>query len=80
MPHPLTEKLSVLSEKDLGDKIIELHKKLAISYRLGNYSMSMQIQNILFDYMEEQRTRSQKQLEELLKANNKKFGDVIDIK
>lgn len=77
--HPLTTDLSKLNDKDLGDKIGELQKKLGLSLRMGNMYLSSQIQMMLEDYQFEYQKRADKQLEELIKKSGKQFKDIINI-
>ena len=77
--HPLTPDLSGLNDQDLSSKLSELQTKMNTAYRMGNAGLIHQIQMVIEDYQSELNNRQRKQLDELLKKNNK-FDNIIDIK
>jgi hypothetical protein len=77
--HPLSPDLSQMSDADLQKKHSELMTKLNAAYRMNNGSLLHQLQMIMDDYTQEINRRQQKQLEEILKKNDK-FDKIIDIK
>lgn len=77
--HPFTPDLSQVSDADLQKKHAELITKLNTSYRMGNAALIGQLQMILDDYNQEISRRRQKELDEILKKNDK-FDKIIDIK
>lgn len=78
--HPLTHNLTELSDKELSDKIFDIQKRLNVAYRLGKGDLVGQLHMILEDYSFEHQKRLEKQMEELLKKNDKQMRDLIDIK
>jgi len=79
MGHPLTPKLSNLSQEDLMAKISELNKRLTMAYRWGRGDLAQQVHMVLEDYQFELNERNRKQMEEMQK-NNPNFDKIIDIK
>ncbi len=77
--HPFTPDLSQTSDAELTKKHSELMTKLNAAYRMNNGSLINQLQMILDDYTQEINRRRQKELEEILKKNDK-FDKIIDIK
>lgn len=77
--HPFTPDLTQVSDADLQKKHAELITKLNASYRMGNAQLIGQLQMILDDYNQEISRRRQKELDEILKKNDK-FDKIIDIK
>ncbi len=77
--HPFTPDLSQMSDNDLQKKHSELMTKLNTAYRMNSGQLIRQLQMILEDYTQEISRRQQKQLEEILKKNDK-FDKIIDIK
>lgn len=78
--HPLTKSLTEISDKELGDKIFDIQRRLSVAYRLGKGDLVAQLNMILEDYSFEHQKRMQKQMEELLKKNDKQMNDLINIK
>lgn len=78
--HPLTNSLAEISDKELGDKIFDIQKRLSVAYRLGKGDLVVQLQMILEDYSFEHQKRMEKQMQELLSKNDKQMRDLIDIK
>jgi gamma-glutamyl:cysteine ligase YbdK (ATP-grasp superfamily) len=79
MLHPLAVDASELTDSELDKKVQELSKKLMMANRMGNYELIQQVQMLLNDYQEAQRTRERKQLEETLRDNDSDFDDIIDV-
>lgn len=77
--HPFTPDLTQVSDADLQKKHTELITKLNASYRMGNAALIGQLQMIIDDYNQEISRRRQKELDEILKKNDK-FDKIIDIK
>ena len=77
--HPFTPDLTQVSDADLQKKHAELITKLNASYSMGNAQLIGQLQMILDDYNQEISRRRQKELDEILKKNDK-FDKIIDIK
>lgn len=77
--HPLSPDLSQQSDAELQKKHSELMTKLNSAYRMNSGQLVYQLQMILDDYTQEINCRQQKQLEEILKKNDK-FDKIIDIK
>ena len=50
MDHPLIGDINNLTTEELGGKVTELHKKLAIAYRLGNHHLCNQIRMAIETY------------------------------
>jgi hypothetical protein len=77
MEHPLISNLDDVTIEDLGKKISELSKKLAIAQRTGNGYLCDQIRMAMNTY---QNKHSQK-LQEMYKkeTDGKDFDDKIDI-
>lgn len=77
MEHPLIPNLDHLTLEELGTKISELNKKLAIAARSGNGYLCDQIRMAIESYNVKYRQRT----EELYKKDNngKNFDDKIDI-
>lgn len=79
MLHPLATDASELTDSELDKKVQELSKKLMMANRMGNFELIQQVQMLLNDYQEAQRTRERKQLEETLRDNDSDFDDIIDV-
>ena len=77
--HPFTPDLTQVSDADLQKKHAELITILNAAYRMGNAQLIGQLQMILDDYNQEISRRRQKELDEILKKNDK-FDKIIDIK
>lgn len=77
--HPFSPDFSVMTDTELDNKMTELAKKINIAMRGGNYGLISQMQLLYNDYLEERAKREQAKLQELLKANNRDFDDIIDI-
>lgn len=76
--HPFTPDLTQTSDSELTKKHSELMTKLNAAYRMNSYPLISQLQMILDDYSQEINRRRQKELEEILKKNDK-FDKIIDI-
>jgi hypothetical protein len=50
MDHPLIGDINNLTTEELGGKVTELNKKLAIAYRLGNHHLCNQIRMAIETY------------------------------
>jgi len=50
MEHPLIPNIDNLTTEELLEKVNELHKKLGIAHRLGNYHLCTQIRMALETY------------------------------
>jgi SAM-dependent MidA family methyltransferase len=77
--HPLSPDLSQMSDADLQKKHGELMTKLNTAYRMNSGQLVQQLQMILEDFTQEISRRQQKQLDDILKKNDK-FDNIIDIK
>lgn len=77
--HPLSPDLSQMSDADLQKTHGELMTKLNAAYRMNSGQLVYQLQMIMDDYTQEIGRRQQKQLDEILKKNDK-FDKIIDIK
>ena len=77
--HPFTPDLTQVSDAELQKKHTELITKLNAAYRMHNAALISQLQMILDDYNQEIGRRRQKELDEILKKNDK-FDKIIDIK
>ena len=77
--HPFSPDFGTMTDTELDSKMTELAKKINIAMRGGNYSLISQMQMLYNDYLEERTKREQHKLQEMLKANNKDFDDIIDI-
>lgn len=79
MEHPFINGLDELSLEDLGKKISELHKKLAIAQRTGNGYLVSQVLMALESY----RVKHQEKLAQLYKppegGQSPDFDSKIDI-
>ena len=77
MEHPLIANLDSLTLDELGAKINELHKKLAIAHRTGNGYLCDQIRMAI----ESHKVKYQQKSAELFKKSNdgKGLDDIIDI-
>jgi hypothetical protein len=69
--HPLTPKLTDLSDDDILKKINELQNHMAFAYNMAQHGMVQQIQMILEDYRIEQQARQRKLMEDLQKTIDK---------
>jgi len=77
--HPLAGDLTKLTDKELGERIIKLIRVLRTS-GLANAYMYDQAYMMYQTYLAEQQRRFQKILDEqLAKAGNDKFNDIINI-
>jgi|TARA_R110002153_G_scaffold223416_2_gene375923 hypothetical protein len=82
MSHPLTPKLSNLTDGELQKKLGDLSKRLSQSNRLGGPELTYQINLMLQDYQAEMHQRNNDKMNKVRQdANNggKNFGDSIDI-
>ena len=77
--HPFSPDFSTITDTELDNKLTELAKKINIANRSGNYNLIHQMQLLYNDYLEERAKRDQAKLQEMLKANNRDFDDIIDI-
>ena len=76
MEHPLIHDIDNLTLDELGSKVSELNKKLAIAARMGNGHLCDQIRMALASYS----TRHQEKLSELFKSGDRPgFDNKIDI-
>jgi len=76
MEHPLIHNIDNLSLEELGSKVSDLNKKLAIAYRTGNEHLCNQIRMALASYS----TRHQEKMAELFKSGDRPgFDNKIDI-
>jgi hypothetical protein len=76
MEHPLIHNIDNLSLEELGSKVSDLNKKLAIAYRTGNGHLCNQIRMALASYS----TRHQEKMAELFKSGDRPgFDNKIDI-
>jgi hypothetical protein len=63
--HPLTPKLTELSDDEVLAKINELQNHMTFAYKMSQHGMLQQIQMILEDYRIEQQARQKKLMEDL---------------
>lgn len=77
--HPFSPDFSTITDTELDNKLTELAKKINIANRGGNFNLIYQMQLLYNDYLEERARRDQAKLQEMLKANNRDFDDIIDI-
>jgi hypothetical protein len=76
MEHPLIHGIENLTLEELGSKVSELYKKLAIAQRMGNGYLCDQINMALSSYS----TKHQEKLNDLLKSGDRPgFDNKIDI-
>jgi hypothetical protein len=76
MEHPLIHGIEDLTLEELGSKVSELYKKLAIAQRMGNGHLCEQINMALSSYS----VRHQEKLNDLLKSGDRPgFDNKIDI-
>lgn len=78
MEHPLIGSLDSLSIDELGAKISELHKKLGIAMRMGNYDLCNQLRMAIENHQNKLKEKS----EALFNSKNGKgpnFDNIIDI-
>jgi hypothetical protein len=76
MEHPLINNIDNLSLEELGSKVSDLNKKLAIAYRTGNGHLCNQIRMALDSYS----TKHQEKMAELFKSGDRPgFDNKIDI-
>lgn len=77
MEHPLLPSLDHMTVEELGSKISELNKKLAIAHRTGNAYLCQQIRMAI----ESHQNKYQEKLQAMYKSNNPgdNFDDKIDI-
>ena len=50
MDHPLIPNIDDLTTEELGNKVVELNKKLAIAYRMSNHNLCNQIRMAIETY------------------------------
>lgn len=74
--HPMIGSLSKITDSDLDEKITKLYKVLAVS---PNINITRQAEMALDDYLNEQRNRANKKLDDQFKKAGKKMKDIIDI-
>jgi hypothetical protein len=77
MEHPLISSLDDVSVEDLGKKISELSKKLAIAQRTGNGYLCDQLRMALNTYQNKHTQRLQEMYKK--ETEDKNFDDKIDI-
>lgn len=76
MEHPLINNIDNLSLEELGSKVSDLNKKLAIAYRSGNGHLCEQIRMALNSY----NVKHQEKMAELFKSGSRPgFEGKIDI-
>lgn len=80
MEHPLVGSLDSLTLDELGTRISELNKKLAIAQRMGNHHLCNQIRMAIESHQIKLREKS----DALFNAKNKdgkgpNFDEIIDI-
>ena len=76
MEQPLINNIDNLSLEELGSKVSDLNKKLAIAYRTGNGHLCNQIRMALDSYS----TKHQEKMAELFKSGDRPgFDNKIDI-
>ncbi len=77
MEHPLIPSLDHMTVEELGAKISELNKKLAIAHRTGNAHLCNQIRMAI----ESHQTKYQEKTQAMFQSanNGKDFDDKIDI-
>lgn len=76
MEHPLIHNIDNLSLEELGSKVSDLNKKLAIAYRSGNGHLCEQIRMALASYS----VKHQEKMAELFKSGDRPgFDNKIDI-
>lgn len=78
MEHPLIGDISGLTIEELGSKVGELQKKLAIAQRSGNGHLSNQIRMALESYYNTYQTRLQESYQQA-NTNNIDFEHKINI-
>jgi GH35 family endo-1,4-beta-xylanase len=81
MAHPLAPDFNTMSDEQLSENLKELHSKLAMAYRSSSFAVP-QIQMLLDDYVQEQKTRDRKAMEKLMKKSKESgndWDDLIDI-
>jgi hypothetical protein len=71
--HPLIPSLDSLTSEELGNKITELNKKLAIAYRIGNNDLCNQLRMSLNTYQTKYYEKSRKD------QSGNDFDGMIDI-
>ena len=71
MEHPLINNIDNLSLEELGSKVSDLNKKLAIAYRTGNGHLCNQIRMALDSYS----TKHQEKMAELFKSGDRPVFD-----
>ena len=77
MEHPLIPSLDHMTVEELGAKISELNKKLAIAHRTGNAHLCNQIRMAIESHQVKYQEKTQAMFQS---ANNgKDFDDKIDI-
>jgi hypothetical protein len=76
MEHPLIPSLDNLTVDELGSKITELHKKLAMATKTGNGNLCNQIRMAIESY---QTKYSEKLQEQYKNSGGSNFNDKINI-
>jgi len=77
MEHPLIPSLDHMTVDELGAKISELNKKLAIAHRTGNAHLCNQIRMAIESHQVKYQEKSQAMFRSA--SNGKDFDDKIDI-
>lgn len=77
MEHPLIPSLDHMTVDELGAKISELNKKLAIAHRTGNAHLCNQIRMAIESHQVKYQEKSQAMFRAA--SNGKDFDDKIDI-
>ena len=78
MEHPFIHNLEDLTLEQLGSKVSELHKKLAIAHRMGNSYLCDQIRMALNSYNNKYQQKM-KTLTAPKSGESDSFNDKIDI-
>ena len=81
MTHPLAPDFNTMSDEQLSENLKKLHSKLVMAYRSSSFAVP-QIQMLLDDYVEEQKTRDRKAMEKIMKKSKESgndWDDLIDI-
>jgi len=77
--HPLGPDVTLFTDTELQNKILELGKKMNTALRMGDSNLIHQVQMLYYGFLEEQSNRERKKMEELMKDNGSDFDDIIDV-
>ena len=84
MVHPLINNLENYTDKEISQKLNELHKKLNVAVGMGNRELMDQIQLVIQDFSEEYNKRQEQRMKDALEAQAQEesgwdFDDLINI-